>query len=145
MEIDWDKIRHFDPGEFDDPAYPGSNDMMDPMSIITLDQLREETGWGIITHNKFGVRGCVCVNPTGHSSASLHYAPNCSAVDWHFDTKVDTRTQAMKVLRSGFTGIGIYYDWKWDNKKLPVGFHTDRRKKPQIWTRENGQYIYLLK
>ena len=143
--MDWSRINHFDPEEFDDPDHPGSHAMMDPLTIIRLDQMRENTGWPIITHNKFGLRGCVCIEHTGHSAASLHYAPNCSAVDFHFKTQTDARTQAVKVLHSGFNGIGIYYDWHWDNKKLAIGFHVDGRSRPQIWKREKGQYTYLFK
>jgi hypothetical protein len=74
----------------------------------------------------------------------LHYAPHCSAVDFHFKTSVDQRAQAVKVLRSGFNGIGIYYDWHWNGQLLPVGFHVDNRKRPQVWHRKNGNYFYLL-
>ncbi len=143
-QMDWSRIRHFTPDEFDDPNYPGSHQMMDPLTIIRLDQLRHQTGWKIITHNKFGLRSCVCVDKDGHASSSLHYPPHCSAVDFHFDTGIDPRAQVMKVLRSGFTGIGIYYDWHWDNLALPVGFHVDGRSRPQIWKRLNGKYIYFL-
>jgi hypothetical protein len=149
--VDWDRIEHFDPEEFDDPDHPGSWIHMNPLSIIKLNRLRHKTGWPIITHNKFGLHGCVCVEPEGHSEKSRHYVENkCDAVDWHFDTDADPRVQAMMVWRSEFTGIGIYYDQKWPNKEgkseaLPVAFHTDLRKRPQVWKRENGEYIYLLK
>ncbi len=144
MQIDWSKITWFAPEEFDDPNHPGSHTLMDARSIIALNQLREATGWGIITHNKHGLRGCVCVDKTGHSSKSLHYPPHCNAVDFHFDCTVDAREQAMRVLRSGFAGIGIYYDWHWNNDRLSVGFHVDLRKRPQVWTRKKGQYLYIL-
>lgn len=146
--MNWKTIKHFKPSEFDDPSVPMSSKLMNPSTIIHLDNLRWFTGWPIITHNKFGIRGCVCVEPGGHSKNSHHYAKHpegCSAVDWHFECKADPRTQIIKVLQSGFTGIGIYYDWKWDGKSLSVGFHTDLRKRPQIWKRENGKYIYFLK
>lgn len=143
--IDWDKIKHFIPEEFDDIDYLGSHVLMEPQTIIALDELRERTGWPIITHNKFGLHGCVSVDSVGHSPTSLHYPPQCSAVDWHFKTDISSRIQAMEVMKSGFTGIGVYYDWKWNNKKLAIGFHTDCRKRPQIWKRENGQYYYLLR
>ena len=144
-QIDWTKIRSFLPHEFDDPGYPGSWIYLDPGTVYELDRLRQKTGWKIVTHNKYGLRGCVCVDPDGHSPESLHYVANgCSAVDWHFVTDVDPRTQAREVLKSGFTGIGIYYDWHWIGK-LPVGFHTDMRLRPQVWQRDNGKYLYLLK
>ena len=146
-QVDWEKIESFVPEEFDDPGYPGSWIYLNPSTIYELDRLRQRTGWKIITHNKLGLRGCVCVDPTGHSPNSLHYVKRghfCSAVDWHFVTDVDPRIQAREVMKSGFNGIGIYYDWHWHGP-LAVGFHTDMRPRPQIWVRENGEYFYLLK
>ncbi len=144
--MDWSRIDHFVPDEFDDPGHPDSHRFMDPLTIIRLNLLRKTTGWPIVTHNKHGLRGCVCVEKTGHCTSSLHYAPNCSAVDFHFRTHVDARAQAMKVFRSGFTGIGLYYDWEWrDGEPLAIGFHVDNRKRPQVWRRRTGQYIYFLR
>jgi len=146
--IDWTEIDFFDPEEFDDPEAPGSWIYMNPMTIHTLNDLRVRTGWKIVTHNRYGLRGCVCVRKAGHSATSLHYAKNpagCSAVDWHFVTDADPRAQALAVLQSGFTGIGCYYDWQWNSLSLPVGFHTDMRRRPQLWTRVDGRYVYLLK
>jgi len=146
--IDWTEIDYFNPEDFDDPDAPGSWELMDPLSIILLNELRQRTGWPIVTHNRFGVRGCVCVSPAGHSENSLHYAEHpdgCSAIDWHFATNTDPREQALRVLQSRFTGVGVYYDWHWADKPLAIGFHTDRRPRPQIWRRENGSYTYLLK
>jgi len=49
-------------------------------------------------------------------------------------------------LQSGFSGIGVYQDeWKWKGRLLPIAFHTDRRKWYQVWKKEAGEYIYLLK
>jgi hypothetical protein len=144
MSIDWEEVNNFKPHEFDDPEFPGSWAFMSEKTINLLDSIRTYTGWPIITHNKDGIRGCVCVNPTGHSSNSRHYANHaegCSAVDFHFDTNVDTRKQAMEVLWSGFSGVGIYFDWN----SCEIGFHVDFRIRPQIWKRENGEYTYLLK
>jgi len=146
--MDWSLIDYFKPEEFDDPLVPGSNKYMSPATILSLENLRDFTGWPIITHNKFGLRGCVCVDPDGHSENSYHYVSHekgCSAVDWHFACDADPREQAMMVLQSGFTGIGIYYDWSWNGKSLPAGFHTDFRDHPQIWKRENDKCVYLLK
>ena len=146
--MDWDEIKYFKPSEFNDPGIPGSWEYMDPETIQRLDILREKTGWPIITHNKFGLRGCVCVSPKGHSPNSLHYATNkegCSAVDWHFGCDADPRVQAMQVMRSGFPRIGVYYDWHWDGELLQIGFHTDLGSRPQVWKRQKGKYFYLLK
>lgn len=148
--MDWTLIEHFKPEEFDDPFafVPGSSRHMSSATIFSLENLREYTGWPIVTHNKFGLRGCVCADPEGHSKDSYHYIDHpegCSAVDWHFVCNANPREQALMVLQSGFTGIGLYYDWHWNSKQLPVGFHTDFRKRPQIWKRENNKYLYLLK
>ena len=152
----WAKIAHFAPIEFDDPEVPGSHEYMYEGTITLIDRLRKLTGWPILTHNKHGLRGCVCIRHAGHSDNSLHHYDHpdgCSAVDWHFVTDASPRDQAMAVLRSGFTGIGIYYDWRWPSRDrdgrlvsatLPVGFHTDLRPRPQIWTRKGGEYIYWL-
>ena len=146
--MDWMNIDYFTPEEFNDPEVPGSSKHMNLVTIAYLDALRNWTGWPIITHNKFGLRGCVCVNPAGHSENSRHYINHpdgCSAVDWHFVCDADPREQALMVLQSGFSGIGIYYDWLWEGKELAVGFHTDIRSYPQIWKREKGVYTCLLK
>ena len=145
--IEWGKdVIWFDPEEFDDPDHPGSWVHLDALTVIYLERIRLMTGWPIITHNKFGLHGCVTVAPKGHSDKSRHYIDNeCDAVDWHFDIDIDPRIQAKTVLQSDFTGVGVYYDWKWNNKKLNIGFHVDRRERPQYWKREKGEYFYLLK
>jgi len=146
--MDWSVIRHFTPAEFDDPEVPGSHEHMDPATILLLDMLRHKTGWPIVTHNKFGLRGCVCVRPAGHAMQSLHYVENgASAVDFHFIApNVDPRAQAMAVLQSGFPGVGIYYDWHWSGLALPVAFHADNRRRPQVWQHTAaGRYVYLLR
>lgn len=146
--MDWGQIKHFKSEEFDDPNEPGSWKFMSEKTILNLEWLRRDTGWPIITHNKFGLRGTVCVLPEGHSDNSLHYADcpeGCSAMDWHFQTDADPREQASWVLRSRFRGIGVYSDWEWDGRVLPIGFHTDMRRRYQVWKRVNGEYIYLLK
>ena len=150
MERDniWPIIRHFVPEEFDDPEVSNSWQYMDPDTILGLEWIRKNTGWPIVTHNKFGLRGCVCIRSADHSYGSFHYADNpegCSAVDWHFVTNVNPREQAAVVLKSNFTGIGIYQnEWKWKGRLLPIAFHTDKRQRFQIWKREAGEYIYLL-
>jgi len=146
--MDWATIKYFKPEEFADPEFPWSWTAMDPKSILLLEWLRRHTGWPIVTHNKFGLRGCVCVKPVGHSPDSRHYKDHpegCSAIDWHFVTDADPRDQAREVLASGFSGIGIYqFEWKWKGALLPIAFHTDRRRRFQVWRRKDGEYCYLL-
>lgn len=156
-KLDWSGIKHFVPSEFDDPDWPGSYTWMSSQTIILLDQLREHTGrpgWPIITHNKHGVHGCVCMSKAYHSANSFHNHDNpniCSAVDFHFRTTASAREQAFAVMQSGFTGIGIYQGcWRWPSKWadpegfLSIGFHVDLRKHFQVWKYEQGEYIYLL-
>ena len=146
-ELDFSSIPYFSPEEFSDPEYPDSWEFMDATSIVMLSWLRRETGWPIITHNKFGLRGCVCVDSIGHSGASRHYIENgASACDFHFKTSADTREQTYWVRKSGFKGIGIYQsEWLWPREGvLKIAFHVDRRDRFQVWTRKDAEYFYLL-
>lgn len=147
MAIDWEKVPHFERREFDDPNYTGSGDCINGGLLIMLVKLRNATDWPIIPHWKVG--GAVDIDGShGHSNNSYHLkSQGCEAVDFHFVTDIDPRLQVYNVLQLGFGGIGIYYDWKWDNKPLSIGFHVDVRPKGrfQIWKREDGQYIYLLR
>ena len=143
----WDKINHFEQREFDDPKYPGSGRYMSMDTVQLLDTLREDTGWPLITH--WAVGGCVDMHGDhGHSEHSYHLqSMGASACDFHFNTEDSIREQVAAVTHSGFNGIGIYFNWKWDGKILHVGFHVDRRPnfKFQVWTcRTKGAYIYLL-
>lgn len=151
--INWKHVRHFELWEFDDPKVPGSGELIDGIIILVLDKMRHESGWAIIPHWKVG--GCVDIDGShGHSSSSYHLKfKGCRAVDFHFaDPKtfepldVNPRLQYEMVERYRFAGIGVYYDWHWGGKLLPIGFHVDRRpdSKFQRWVRRDGQYIYLL-
>ena len=147
----WDNVQNFRPAEFDDPDYPGSFNWMYQGTILLLDKLRKETGWPIITHNKYGIHGCVCMTKDHHSPNSFHNYDNpnkCSAVDLHFRTNAPVREQAQAVIWAGFTGTGIYQDiWMWGGKRLEIGFHIDQRPRSryQLWKVDrDGEYIYLL-
>jgi len=146
MSISWDKVPHFTREEFDDPLYPGSGDFIDGVLLHLLVKTRLETGWFMITHAAVG--GCVDVDGKhGHSPHSYHRKDmGCKACDFHFKTKVSPREQFYVLMRMGFTGIGVYFDWNWGGELLPIGFHVDTRPRIccQVWTRRNGKYIYLL-
>lgn len=150
---DWEKIKYFTPKEIEDSDHPGSWKYMAKDTLFLLDKLRAEVNAPIIVHNNTKIKGAVAVNAKGHALTSRHYPkaparpfpPISDAIDWHFKTDLSPRLQAMAVLQSGFTGIGIYYYWHWNNQPLSIGFHTDLRAKPQIWTEyEKHSRIYLL-
>jgi len=146
LSISWDKVPHFTREEFDDPFYPGSGDMIDGVLLHMLVKTRIETGWPMIPHAKVG--GCVDVDGAhGHSPRSYHRRDRgCKACDFHFRTNAPPREQFYLLTRMGFTGVGVYFDWHWDEKLLPIGFHVDLRprNRTQYWTRRGGEYIYLL-
>ncbi|MBW1739411.1 MAG: hypothetical protein JRJ69_18295 [Deltaproteobacteria bacterium] len=140
--VNWKHVRYFRPYEFDDPDFPGSGEQIDGTLLFALDRLRHQTGWPIRIHREAG--GGVDVGGThGHSPASYHLlAMGARAADWHFETDAPVRIQIREVLRFGFGGTGIYFDWG-----IPVGFHTDTRPhaRYQVWTRRNGKYLYLVR
>jgi len=144
--IAWDAVPNhvFTRAEFDDPNHPGSGDYLDPEVFHELLSIRLATGWPMIVHGAVG--GAVDVDGSwGHASGSRHLVEKgACALDWHFITGASAREQARIVLSAGFGGIGIYHDWKWNGAPLPIGFHTDTRDKFQVWTRREGQYLYLL-
>ena len=143
----WKKVKYFDPEQFDDPNYPESGKNINGILLFQLEKLRKETKWPIITHAIVG--GCVDVDGShGHSNASLHLISNgARACDFHFKTDADPRLQYREIERIGFGGIGIYYNWRWGGKLLPIGFHVDVRplERYQRWVcRKKGEYLYLL-
>lgn len=150
-DLDWSRIQFFSPADFRDPEYSDSWELMDARAIVMLNWLCKHTEWPIVTHNKFGVKGCVCIDPEGHSPSSYHYVANgACAVDFHFLSEADPREQAREVIKSGFSGIGIYQNiWKWPSPdggsmRLPIAFHVDRRSRFQIWCKKSTGYVYLL-
>jgi len=144
--IQWEHISHFDRAEFDDPLYPGSGDLIDPEFLILVVRMRVDVGWPMISHARVG--GCVDVDGVhGHADNSYHLVKmGCKAIDFHFVTTAPARRQYYEVGRFGFGGLGAYFDWHWNDKLLPIGFHVDLRPKDQAqrWTRKNGEYFYLL-
>jgi len=148
MSINWDTIPGgvFKCKEFDDPNFPGSGNIIDPVLLEMMIRLRLHTGWPIITMAKVG--GAVDVDSGwGHAINSYHLKKmGCKALDWFFLTEAPECEQYHAVSQIGFGGIGIYRDWHWAGKFLPIGFHTDIRpvEITQRWKRINGEYVYLL-
>jgi hypothetical protein len=144
--MDWTKIPHFEMKEFDDPYYPGSGDKISRSVLSRLVYLRLLTRVPLIVHGPVGGAVDVC-GDHGHADNSYHLVKNdCEAVDFHFDCGSDERTQTSWVMSAGFTGLGVYYDWQWGGKPLPVGFHGDVRPRntSQIWKRNRDGYTYFL-
>ena len=147
MSINWARVQYFKCEEFDDPNHPGSGenisgillDMLIRMRLATI-SVNEPKGWPVIVHASVG--GAVDVDGAwGHEDRSYHLVKNgCGAADFHFITEASLREQFYLVTKTGFGGMGIYYDWN------NPGFHVDIRpkKETQRWKRENGQYTYLL-
>ena len=147
-KYDWSLIPNFSRWEFDDPSRPGSGDNIDRETLLNIVQLRLVAGCPIHPHGRMG--GCVDMEGLyGHDKDSYHlFKMGCKAIDFHFDLNsgLNPRQQWNFVKGSGFRGIGVYYDWALNGKKLDIGFHGDMRpaKKAQIWKRINGKYIYFL-
>ena len=82
--MNWSEVKYFGRGEFDDPDYPDSGELINEELVKKLDLLRELSGWAIIPHWKVG--GCVDVKGThGHSERSYHRKERgCKACDFHF-------------------------------------------------------------
>ena len=146
--IHWHQVRHFEKREFDDPLHPGSGELIDGVTLLMLDGLRERTGWPIDTMWETG--GCVDVNGShGHADKSYHRVDmGACAVDFVFDTDEPTRRQFFYVASAGFPGIGVYTTWHNKGLSVPIGFHVDRRaiEVCQWWRRmPDGRYVYFLK
>ncbi|MHA1289505.1 MAG: hypothetical protein ACTSPB_19115, partial [Candidatus Thorarchaeota archaeon] len=142
--INWKYVKYFKPKEFDDPKYPGSGENISGILLHKLTCLRERTawfdppdGWPLIIHSSIG--GAIDMDGSwGHSKNSYHlYKPernelSCAAVDCHFVTDAPPKIQYSLIEEIGFGGVGVYYDWKWNGKLLPIGFHLDVRPKESL-------------
>jgi len=143
----WYFVReYFSPDEFDDPNFPGSGREIDEDLLYKLFRLRDFTGWPIIIHKWSG--GAVDVEGKwGHAANSYHLLKNgAKAVDFHFSTNAPVNVQIQEVLKIGFGGVGLYFDWEYKGKPLPIGFHVDTRPSRHfvIWKRINKRYIYVI-
>ena len=146
--ITWKDIHHFVEKEFEDSFYEGSGQYIDMTLVLNLDYIWERVY--TISNNKPKIIITQAVDMYGghgHFEKSYHLkVNNCLAADFFIVTTLSPREQYGIVEKQGFGGIGVYYDWKYKGKVLPIGFHVDRRphKILQRWTRRDGQYFYLL-
>jgi len=142
MSICWKKVEYFDSKEFDDPNYPGSGKNINDILLFQIDKLRRYIDYPIIVTSAIDVDGS-----HGHAPDSYHLLSNgAKAIDFFIKCDLSPRFQARLVDDLRFTGMGVYYDWKYKYKLLPIGFHVDLRpvEKYQRWTRRNGEYSYWL-
>jgi len=144
--ITWDNIYHFVEKEFDDSFYENSGQYINMVLVLNLDYIWERVYTISGKKPKIIITQAVDIyGEHGHADNSLHLKiNNCLAVDFFILTNLSSREQYAIVEKQGFKGIGIYYDWKYKGKYLPIGFHVDSRNIIQRWTRRNGEYFYLL-
>jgi hypothetical protein len=146
--ITWSEIKHFEQREFDDALHPGSGERINMILVLNLDYLWERV------YTISGAKPAIIITQAvdlhgehGHAPQSYHLAAQgCKAADFIIITMLDPRIQYQLVERQGFGGIGIYYDWRYKGKAVPIGFHADLRPTELIqrWRRINGEYFYLL-
>jgi hypothetical protein len=135
---DWDQIKHFTSHEFSDP------DKMVLEFVLELDAWRDYLGSEVL----------ITASTDGeHVDGSYHYLG--LAVDI-MCLVPGTRTLLdfyFSASRFGFTGIGLYPDWRYNNKVGQIvkgGLHLDLRplkprEKRALWmgVKLNGTQTYL--
>jgi len=146
--ITWDQINHFIAKEFEDSLHPGSGNEIDMILVLNLDYLWERVATVADEKPIIIITQAVDLySEHGHSDDSYHLKKQgCQAADFIIFTNLDPRVQYQLVERQGFGGIGIYYDWRYKDNLVPIGFHVDCRPQSRIqrWKRVRGEYIYLL-
>lgn len=138
-------LEHFEDGEFQ-----GWEDRLCPRLAVRLDILRHRLGRPINISPADGAVG----RELGEASESEHnvdFWGEVLAVDC-FIGGVYTRAGALDVVTEaralGFTGIGVYPEWKNGQGAVQVGFHfgvrpTRKMADPATWGYVNGQFVAL--
>lgn len=137
-------LRYFDRSEFRE-----SWDVMSVRQLILMDSARHQWGASITISP---VRGALARHngPDDDSQHNVDRWGECRAADQFFEGMTD-KPSANRVIgiliRAGFTGIGLYPDWK-----PQPGIHSDCRQpakpgEPALWGMiddGNGQYQVSL-
>jgi len=133
----WQKIKHFEPKDFDDHYGKNKGEDMDKVLVLKLDMLRDWIGYPILV-----LRG---YDSQGHSAKSFHYVGK--AVDIVICAPLTMREQWDYIRLIGFNGIGVYPDWHATNhgKVYRGGWHLDVGNRVQLWRKDKGgDYVYFL-
>jgi len=131
--LTWNDIKWFKAEEFDDRHKINLGKDMDMETVHRLDSLRGWVACPIIITAGY--------DSQGHSSDSYHYKGK--AVDFIICSDMTMREQWRYIKISGFNGIGVYPDWKYEDFR--GGWHCDTRDIPQVWRQVvKGEYFYLL-
>lgn len=147
------KLRHFTPDEFG-PYWP----MMDQQLLVMIDEFRQRLGYRVDISPAPGAIGRPVIgqeaNPEEQNSSTWHNyfkhgavmaidlmpVPPAGATPYE-------RERWLKIAREvGFTGIGIYPDWK-PRPGIHVDVRTDRQPgAPALWAGvrdpQTGKQIY---
>ena len=102
-KVDWDKVKHFEQSEFDDPLYIGSGKLMNYKIVYAIDHLRETIKSPIVITAAVDVYG-----EHGHAKNSYHLAVNkCRAIDFYIKIDLSPREQ-----------YAIRESWIWGDRHL---------------------------
>ena len=105
--IDWSRIRHFRPLEFDSPDLPGSGARMDIAIVLALDLIRTDVGFPI--HVTSGYRTPEHNVDVGGAAWSAHRTGKAADISCP-----DSRSRYLLIaaaLRCGIKRIGIGKDF----------------------------------
>jgi len=133
----WKDIRWFEPHEFDDRYNKHKGVDMDMEVVERLEMLRDWIKEPVIITAGF--------DSEGHSPNSYHYKG--MAADFIIKTKLSLREQWKYIRILGFSGIGIYPEWRITDTPYRGGWHLDTGDddiRPQIWRKEGNKYLYFL-
>lgn len=145
-ELDFSTLKYFKPGEF--PA--GVLEYVDAALIKKLDQFRAALG-ASLTPSPLRAGW---IREDGSKTSQHYIGPLRRNEDGHLlpqrlstagdlFPKCDIRHALMTALRMGFGGIGVYLDTRGPSGAPQPMIHVDLREgAPQLWMRDNGQYLY---